>query len=294
MSEETNTNTPINPEVIDERELIRPGVPVSAEDLALLEEGRGEKIILARAQILATARGASIRATFPNDWTLFRTDQNQIYGFLGDQGCERCNDIWGIRLSNFGPRPINPFWEKREGKTEEEYSIRLVADAYCELTRQTYLQMEGFGYSDDQDAQQVSAAQKREDRVANHSRRNLAGRVMRRAGGLEAVPIEEIQKQWEGTTKSVERCNLGRGFGSKDERLGGAGAQGIDQADIPMCDLCQIKLVYRPGKGDRGAFWGCPQWDKHKETKVIIPHEKLLRQIEDRKKKVGREAGEES
>lgn len=56
---------------------------------------------------------------------------------------------------------------------------------------------------------------------------------------------------------------------------------GIDPADIPMCDLCQIKLVWRPGKkaGDE-PFLACVGWEKHKDIIVKIPLSILKKNIE--------------
>ena len=246
MAEKTE---PIEPEVVTEQkeqqpkqgDLAKPGTPVSVDDLALLEIGRGEQIVLQRAQILATSRAASIRQTEPNDWTLFKTESGQEYGYLGDQGCQRIKRIWGIQLSNLGPLPNDPYYEFREGKEETEYSCRMTGDGYCELTKEHFFALEGVRYSDDPSALQQPAGQRRRDHVATITRRNLEGRLTRRAGGLEAVPVEELAKNWEGTWKKIAMCNHGRGYGSRAERMG-AQVQQSDElrpGEEPICEQCE-------------------------------------------------------
>ncbi len=52
---------------------------------------------------------------------------------------------------------------------------------------------------------------------------------------MKSVAIEEIQAVW-GTKKNIEKCSLGKGFGSKYERAGGQ-AQDQTPKDIeaPTC-----------------------------------------------------------
>ncbi len=115
--------------------------------------------------------------------------------------------------------------------------------------------------------------------VAAGARANLDGNATRKLTGLEGVSTEELDECWHGTWKKTTLCNKGRGFGSSDERVGGAAAHGIAADDIPLCPACKIKLTFRPGKGDRGAFWGCRQYKNHPGEKVIVPHDKLVEEL---------------
>lgn len=50
---------------------------------------------------------------------------------------------------------------------------------------------------------------------------------------------------------------------------------GIPDAAIPSCDICNIRLVFRPQKN----IFACPQWEKHKETVVTVPLDALRNQL---------------
>ena len=40
--------------------------------------------------------------------------------------------------------------------------------------------------------------------------------------------------------------------------------------DPPMCPICRIALVYRPGRNGGPAFFGCPNYKKHLDRPVVI------------------------
>jgi hypothetical protein len=85
--------------------------------------------------------------------------------------------------------------------------------------------------------------------------------------------VEEIAEAWGGTWKKVEQCRHGRGFGSRTERLGGNSERAPD-VEPPVCPHCNTKGAYRPAKGDRKAFYGCPNYTKHADKKWIVDAEK--------------------
>jgi hypothetical protein len=105
------TNDTLDPEVVaDDREapaadrlaLRRPDTPVTLSELAALK-GEALEVIEARVQIIATLRRASIRATSPEDWVLFKAPDDQggqIVGYLQDAGCDRIRDLWGVEIFN--------------------------------------------------------------------------------------------------------------------------------------------------------------------------------------------------
>lgn len=286
MSDETKTE-PVEAEVIEEtRDLVRPSVPTTIEELAA--HGAGVGIIEQRGQIIKTLRQLSLQLIMPSDVTLFKTPDGIITGFVGDSGCDRVKSIWGIQISNLGDM------ERIDDPETGEFAFRITGDGLCKLTGEAVDSMEGIRYSTEPYAQQKSAGIQRTVAVQKAARANLDGGITRELTGLKSVPVEEFQKAWEGTWKKWEMCNKGRGFGSAETRVGGADEKvGIDQADIPRCGFCkdQPQLVYRPAKGDRGAFWGCRNYAAHPKDKVYVDHAKLVTEIEKRKKT--RESGDE-
>ena len=75
---------PPDPVRADSLVLRRPDVPVTLGELAAMK-GEAIEILDARVQILETLRRASIRATHPEDWVLFKArdeDGGQVVAFL--------------------------------------------------------------------------------------------------------------------------------------------------------------------------------------------------------------------
>lgn len=55
-------------------------------------------------------------------------------------------------------------------------------------------------------------------------------------------------------------------------------AHGIPDADIPSCDLCQVKLVFLP----KPKVFACPQGAKHRETVASVSLDALQKQLAER------------
>jgi hypothetical protein len=86
---------------------------------------------------------------------------------------------------------------------------------------------------------------------------------------MKSVPVNQLAEAWIGTKKSIDQCRRGRGFGTRDERIGGRNEKAPD-VDPPICPHCTTPGQYRPAKGDRGAFYGCPNYSKHADKKWIV------------------------
>jgi len=67
----------------------------------------------------------------------------------------------------------------------------------------------------------------------------------------------------------VQDQRRGRGFGTRDERVGGRSEKAPD-VDPPICPHCKTTGVYRPAKGNRAAFYGCPNYTKHESQKFYV------------------------
>jgi hypothetical protein len=210
----------------------------------------------------------------PNDWTLFRmTDERgeSISAFLGDQGCDRIKKLWSIQIDNIS-EPVRI--EAKDGT----FAYQLFGDGKSAVTGECVFQIEGIRYSNERYAEEKPEGIQREVAVRKAARANLDGGITRELAGLKSVPVQELDKAWEGTWKKSSMCARGRGFGSKAERAGAAVRQSeIAEEYQPRCSTCNAVMKFIPaGKTQAGrpyeAFWSCPS----REHKYTLKHEQAL------------------
>jgi len=244
--------------------LRRPDIPVTLSELAALK-GEAIEVIEARVQVLETLRRAAIRATSPEDWILFKSPDEQggqIVGYLQDAGADRVRDLYGINIFDIS-KP-----EKIMGNDPTIFHYLVSGSGRCNLTRQVVEEMEG-GRSSTDDFCKGKVGAELELLVRKAARANLDGNITRELAGMKSVPVNQLAEAWVGTKKTIDQCRRGRGFGTRDERVGGASSKAPD-VDPPVCPHCGSKGVYRPAKDDRKAFYGCPNYSKHSEKKFIV------------------------
>lgn len=245
------------------RHLMRaPATPITVSDLAALK-GEGVEIIQSRVQIIETLRIASIRATYPEDWVLFKAPDSQggqIVGYLQDAGADRIRDLWGIEVFDIGDM------ERITSPDGASFMYLVSGAGRCKITRQTVDRMEG-GRQSDEDFCKGKTGAGLELAVRKAARANLDGGITRELAGMRSVPLAEIEAAWKGTAKKVENCRKGRGFGSMSTRETGAAANNVPDVAPPVCPHCQTVGAYRPASGNRGAFYGCPKWKDHEQKK---------------------------
>lgn len=240
-------------------QLRRPDTPVTLSELAALK-GEALEIIDARVQILETLRKASLRATQPEDWLLFKSPEEQggqVVGYLQDCGADRVRDLWGIEVFGIGKL------EKITTNDPRVFTYVISGSGRCKLTRQILEEVEG-GRSSTDDFCKGKEGAELELAVRKAARANLDGNITRELASLKSVPLDEIKAAWEGTSKTVERCRRGRGFGTRDERLGGGARpdEGIDTP--PQCRVCKKAMVLR--KGSKGYFYSCADYKQHQDA----------------------------
>ena len=279
MSENT-----IEPEIVDRPsglELRRPGVPVDLNDLAA-RRSEGVQIIQSRQLILETLRKAAIRVTSPADWVLYKAPDEaggQIVGYLQDCGCDRLRDLYGIEIFDVSPA------QKLSADDPNVFHYLVTGSGRCKLTGQILEVVEG-GRSSADDVCKGKSGIELELLVRKSARANLDGNITRELVGLKSVPIDELDQAWEGTKKKTEQCRRGRGFGTASERLG-ANKETAPDVDPPTCPACQppntVKLKYREAKGNRGAFYGCPNYQKHPQQQVILDAAKWVAEQQQKK-----------
>jgi hypothetical protein len=241
-----------------------PSTPVTLSDLAAMK-GEAIEVVEARVQVITTLRRASIRATHPPDWLLFKAPDEQggqIVGYLQDAGCDRVRDLWGIEVYGVSVP------EKLVGADAGVFHYLVRGNGRCRLTKQSIEAIEGGRASTDDFVRGVTGLQL-ELLVRKAARANLDGNITRELAGMNSVPVEELGAAWVGTPKRVEDCRRGRGFGTAGERLGARNEKAPD-VDPPTCPHCGTKGKYREGKNGRGAFFGCPQYQSHADKKWIV------------------------
>jgi len=271
---------PIEPEIVEEAMTVRP--PRAATTIAQLAEREDGLLIVERAvQTVTTLRRASIMMTNPDDWTLYRSPEGRITAYLESLAAWNLRPLWGVSTV----RAEKPYQITHEDGT---FVWCIDGDGYCARTDVDILNVTAACYSnEDFLIHRKLHPVKLEIEMKRTARQRLEGIFVREGAGLKRIPTEELDDVWKGTWKRSALCPKGRGFGSADERIGGASKSGIDPADIPNCPACAksgitVKLLFRPGKGDRESFLGCPNYSKHPNDKVIIPLSTLKEEIQKR------------
>jgi len=247
------------PMPVDPLEARRPDVPITLSELAA-EKGEAVEIINARALVLQTLRKAAILATSPEDWLLFKAPDEQggqVVGYLQDCGADRVRDLYGIEIFNVS-KP-----EKVVGSEPGVFHYLITGSGRCKLTRQVLEDVEG-GRSSTDDFCKDKKGVELELAVRKAARANLDGNISRELAGLKSVPISELEEVWKGTAKKIEQCRRGRGFGTRDQRLGG-GERPDEGVDVPpQCRVCKKPMVLR--KGSKGYFYSCADYKQHQDA----------------------------
>lgn len=281
-----NDTEVLEPEVDDQpgralaRPLRDPRVPVTVNDLSA-RKGEGIEIIEARALVLQTLRTASIRATSPEDWVLFKSPDGRITGYLQDCGADRVRDLYGIEIYNVS----SP--EKVAGTEPHVFHYLITGDGRCKITQQTVENIEG-GRSSTDDFCRGKSGIDLALTVRKAARANLDGGITRELAGMKSVPIDELIAAWKGTDKKTDHCRLGRGFGGRAERQGAAMREaGQPQVEAPFCEVCGAKGSFvKAGKTAEGreydAFWTCPKRDTHKDQKWTVTEVKWSETLKQR------------
>ena len=94
---------------------------------------------------------------------------------------------------------------------------------------------------------------------------------------MKSVPVGELAEAWIGTKKTIETCRRGRGFGTRDERVGGA-SEKAPNVESPRVPSLQIDRHLPPRQGGSAAFYGCPKYAAHPAKKFIIDAESWVRE----------------
>jgi hypothetical protein len=249
----------------DAVQLRHPAIPVTLADLAA-RKAEGIEIIEARAQIMQTARTQGIRLTGPADYVIFKAPDGQVTAYLQDAGAQRVRDIFGIVIRDVSAP------EKIAGTDPGSFHYIVTGSGLCRLTGQTVERIEG-GRSSGEDFCKGKSGVDLDLAVRKAARANLNGNITRELAGLKTIPVDDLTRAWSGTGKTIEQCHKGRGFGTRDERLG-ATREGVPDIPPPVCAVCKAPGVYR--EGPRGPFYGCSNFGKHPDRKWTVDAAKWI------------------
>ncbi len=248
---------------VDEGSLtLRRGVPVTIEELAALNVSAAIKNIEARFTIVETIRARAVMATFPTDWVLFRAPEEQggqITGYLMDAGAKRALGGAGVEVYDVSD-PV-----RVDGTEPGTFSFRYWASGRSTITGQVIEKVLGSRSSTD-DACKGLAGVPLEDKVLKMARANCDGNVARKLIGLQNFPADQLVIHYArcNPPRSIEQCNRGRGFGTREDRQGRGVAPNVPP---PKCPHCDTPGVWRAGKDGKPDFYFCPNHTKHPAKK---------------------------
>jgi hypothetical protein len=269
-SDPTTTALDVTPDTDREVATLAPiHTPRNLDELAARQR-QGHAIIEARAAILTSVKTFALRACSPPDFVLFKADDGNVIAFLEDAGCDRIRPYYGIEIRDVSD-PV-----KTTGP-DGGYYYTVKASGFCKLTGETLEAVEGGRSSAEEFVKHVTDPMQRDLYVRRAARASADGIVVRTLSGLQNIPVEELARAWTGTPKSVEQCRKGRGFGSRTERLGG-NRENAPNVRPPVCPHCKATGAYRPARGDRAAFYGCPNYESHRAKVWIVDAAEWVKQ----------------
>jgi hypothetical protein len=158
--------------------------------------------------------------------------------------------------------------EKVTGNDPAVFHYLVTGSGRCKLTRQVLEDVEGGRSSTDDFCRGKSGAEL-ELLVRKAARANLDGNITRELAGMKSVPITEIEAAWVGTPKKVEQLP------ARPRVRHARRARRRPQRRAPRrrpADLSALPEQRRlpPAKGDRGAFYGCPNYQQAPNDKFIV------------------------
>lgn len=256
---------------------------------AHLEPAKIKNILDNRELILLRARTATIKASKPLDWTLWKGPEGDVVATPRDSLMVNAKKIYGIRITNY--RPVGPDGAEPKIETTDDfvmeraqqgggnqpkvhngnkipiYTATLWADGSCHLTGeelpdQTYTARTGrFG------GQELYLSD-----LKQSCRTGLDKLICSKLTGIRKVAGDELCSIT-GDAKFLERCYKGSGFGSSSERTSAKVAEaGVEeQRAALMVDVLRVcggdkeaarKLIVDITKNEAKGFKGFDTLDR--------------------------------
>lgn len=277
---ETEETAPLFDDKQEETEVIEPEVAMVnvAEEQALTVKAEAsmieqlqalpdfteiERLVTQRAESLDRIRAAAMRRTNPEDWVLFKKEKDDpienANGYLKGSGAKRVGEYYGVKIFNKRPVGDREGWEPHRVKDDHG---NITYTGWCDaLSRVNQMTVENLEVSissvedftgrrtDKNGKIQPRGTEALEQDLRASLQTRLESKAIRILCAMTGVPARELKLAWDGTDKSLERCDKGHGFGTSSgrtaEKVAEAGVQ--DRAKVLWRDI--LKAV----AGDEGA-----------------------------------------
>lgn len=181
-----------------------------------------EELMERRAMLIESTHISAIRATNPADWVLFRDKQGVTTAMLRASGANHVHTYYAI---DFVCRPIkNGRFDPVIQRDEETNEVRATCwfDAVSKITGRSVMGR-AFSRSDSEQfigrgGQNSTSALVAESDLKNSTFTGAYTAAARIIGGMTRLDASMLEKCWEGTAKSLDKCSRGSGFGTASGR----------------------------------------------------------------------------
>lgn len=195
----------------------------TVDSLVALDPSRAIEAFKAREEVLTTLRLAAVRATRPLDWTLSRDKEGREVATLRKSGASILRKYYGISI--FDIRPVDPKTGAAYVEIVEDEDKNRVAQVWgsarSAVTGEEVFDVRGVRAYGEQFTGRGTTAD-----LCEAARTSMETKIIRILSGTSAMPIEELEEAWQGTSKSSGQCYRGHGYGgTRSGRYEGQGSR---------------------------------------------------------------------
>lgn len=240
MSEATTTRV-LEPEVMPFEAVVAEETALSARIeqsfIRRMEAMENAAVMLERrVALLDSLHTLAIRQTRPEDWVLHKAGE-LITGMLTASGADLVANVYGIEITNI--RPLSPqtiFQPHREDVKGQPgvFLLRAWCDCKSHMTGRAIEGLEFTRRSDEKFVGRTVDADNKMDfqggRASESDLRaavqtGLRTKAVRVLCAMTRVPVSDLERAWNGTSKKVSQCREGSGYGTSGQRKATASAE---------------------------------------------------------------------
>lgn len=216
--------------------------------LTRLENGR--QLFRLRTEMIQDCHRDALRATRPQDWVASRGRDGSVTAMIQSSGARLVGQIFGVEIFNVRPLDRDGCFEPRVVPLDDqgEFTLRAWCSARSHATGAFEEQIEASRSSKEKflgrDSDEVGDSDHR-----SAVRTLLHTKAVRILCGMQNVPLEDLERAWEGTGKSIQQVTQGHGFGRAAER----GAQRVAEAGVGDAARELLEEILRRVAGDESA-----------------------------------------
>lgn len=209
-----------------------------------------------RTELIETCYLIAIRRTRPADWVLFKTADESVNAMLTASGAELVAEVYGVQIE--GLRPLNAqgiFAPERIDYPSGAYALRGTCDAWSGINGRRIFNLEAVRRSDedftgrsvDVDGRLTHDKAKRAGALDSDLRSSvltlLRTKAVRVLCGMTRVPTSDLEAAWKDSTKKLEQCRKGHGFGTADGRRASTVTEEGVPAEVEKLKAEVLRLV---------------------------------------------------